>query len=168
MLLNYNTLSEKIVFEQGGKYFDLSNQKMIDTAYIEDRMFIPYKEFLLEVVVKDDISFLVQHKSFLHERGRNAGYGGVSSTTAIDNVSTINLSYQYYNLTIPDIYEVKHTKIFWIDSDNTMSSFFNERQFRKLFPDHSDELKKFIKDSKFKVNKIEDMVQIVDYLNDIE
>jgi len=168
IMLNYNTLSEKLVFEQGGQYFDLSNQKMVDTAYIEDKIMIPYKEFLLELIVKDSISFLIQYKSKLLERGKEAGYGTVSSTAAIDNISVIALPSGYYNISIPDYYEIKTSQIFWIKDGNNWSAFLNEKQFLRIFPDHSAVLKQYIKENNIKTRRIEDMINLVIYLNELE
>ena len=168
IMLNYNTLSEKLVFEQSGKYYDLSNQNMVDTAYIEDKKLVPHKEFFLEVVIRDTISFFVQHKSSLQERGKDAGYGTFSTTSAIDSYSGIASSSGFYNLTIPDYYIIKHSQIFWIKTGNNWSTFYNEKQFLKIFPDHSAVLKKYIKENKLKTYRIEDVVQLVVYLNDLE
>ena len=168
MTLNYNTLSEKIVFEQDGKYFDLLNQETVDTAYISEKQFIPFEGAFLELVVSDDISFLIQHKSRLEERGKRSGYGTYSTTTAIDNYSSITVSSTMYNLKIPDQFIIKQSDIFWIKNGNDWSSFTNKKQFLKIFPDEASILKNYLKENKLKLQKAEDITKAVIFLNGLK
>lgn len=166
VMLNYNMVSEKMVFEQNGEYFDMVNPETVDTAYIQNRAFIPHEKVFLEVVQKGKLPFFIQHKGDLQAPGRPAGYGTTSELTSSNYLSGINTPQGYYNFKLPDGYTVRTSYIYWVKIENRMESFIGERQFLKLFPGKEDQLKKYLRESKIKIDRLEDYKQLVKYCND--
>ena len=165
ILLNYNIVTEKMVFEQNGEYFDLANPESVDTAYIHNRAFIQNEDAFLEVAVKGSLPFFIQHKGELIPPGRPAGYGSTSQTTSSNYLSGLNTPQGYYNFKLPDGYTVRASSVYWVRINGEMENFIGERQFLKLFPDKADQLKKYLKDSKLKIEKREDFLRLTEYCN---
>jgi hypothetical protein len=166
--LNYNTVSEKIVYEKDGKIFDLINTEMVDTIFLQDTKFVPVGKIFHEVLLVAPISLFVQHKGDLIPPGTPAGYGGTSQVSSTKMLTSVQLSGGYYNLKLPDDFQVKVDLVFWIRKDNTMNSFMNERQFVKYFPGKEALVKKFIKENRIKFNNPANMVKLVQYCNEMK
>jgi hypothetical protein len=167
LLLNYNTVTETMVFLQNGQFFDMTNQEAVDTVYLNTRMFIPHGNAFFEVVVNGPVSFFIQHKSDLRSPGMPAGYGGTTELAAAKYVSNIKVSGAMYNVKLPTDYIINPSPVEWVRINDDFSSFFNERQFLKIFPEKVDQLNKFIKASKIKVINRDDLIKLGNYCNEI-
>jgi len=167
-VLNYNTVTENIVWEKDSKLLDLTNMESVDTIFLQNRKFVPFNEVFYEVLVNAPISLFIQHKSDLVQAGSPAGYGTTSQTSSIKNLSSVSLKSGTYNLEIPSDYDIKPSPVFWIRKNNTMLSFLNKRQFLKIFPGKNDEIEKFIKQNHLNIENRDDLINLVNYCNQIE
>ncbi|MCX6327491.1 MAG: hypothetical protein NT144_12710 [Bacteroidia bacterium] len=166
-LLNYNTLSEKMVFEKEGKLYNLENSQMIDSVYLQNSKFVPIGKIYYEVLLIAPISLFIQNKSELVPAGTPAAYGGTSQVSSTKVLSSVELSGGYYNLKLPPDYIVKADPVYWIRKDNNMYSFMNERQFLKIFPDKEVALKRFIKQNRIKFDILSNLVSLVEHCNEL-
>ncbi|MGQ9620532.1 MAG: hypothetical protein ACUVTX_06045 [Bacteroidales bacterium] len=167
LILNYNTITEKMVFEQKGQYYDLIGQESVDTIYLLGKRFIPYEKFFLDVIWQGKITLAVQHRSSLRAPGKPVGYGGTSELAAANYLSGVELSGGYYNLKLPEGYEVTYTPVNWIKTGEIWERFLTIKQFVKLFPEYSDELNLFIKKNRIKFDRTEDLIKLVEYCNSL-
>jgi hypothetical protein len=165
IVLNYNTVSEKMVFQKDEKLYDMVNPEMVDTVFLQNRKFIPAGKVFYEIVLEAPIAFFVQYKGEIMSPGTPAGYGEPSQVSNTKNLSSVQLSSGYYNLALPTDFKVKTNLLYWIRMDKNMFSFANERQFLRIFPDKETEFKQFIKLNKIKFDKIPDMVKLAEYNN---
>jgi hypothetical protein len=162
-MMNYNTVSQRMVYVKDGTYLDLMNTDMVDTVFLQNKIFVPFGKTFYELRISQPIAFFIQHKGDLIQAGKPVGYGGTSEVASTDYVSSINLSSGYYNLPIPADFNVKNSFVFWVRKDGKMLDFLNERQFLKLFPDKTDLLKQFIKKNKVKFDKPDQLQQLIQY-----
>jgi hypothetical protein len=165
IILNYNTVSEKMVFQKDDNLYDLVNPEMVDTVFIQDSRFVPAGKVFYEVLLTAPAAFFIQYKGEIMSPGTPAGYGVPSQVSNTKLQSSVQLSSGYYNLKLPTDYTVKTDILYWIRKDGNFYSFFNERQFLKLFPDKEAELKQFIKQNKIKFEKQADVVKVAVYFN---
>jgi hypothetical protein len=165
LILNYNTVSEKMVFLKDEKLYDMTNPEMVDTVFLEESLFIPSGEVFYRVILNAPAAFFVQYKGELMSPGAPAGYGGTSQVSNTKKLSSVALTTGYYNIKLPSDYTVKTNLQYWIRKDGSMSGFANERQFLKLFPDHESELRQFIKQNKIKFDRVPDMMKLAEYYN---
>jgi hypothetical protein len=165
VMLNYNMVSERMVFEQKGEYFDIINPETADTVYLNDNLFIYHEGVFLEVVQKGKLPFYIQYRGELIQPPRPAGYGTTSQLTSSNVLSGINTPSGYYNLKLPAGYNVRSSYAYWVNIDGRMADFLGQRQFLKLFPDKASRLKKFIKDSKIRFDKPEDIKKLARFCN---
>jgi hypothetical protein len=164
--LNYNVVTEKMVFIQNNQLYDMTDYDKVDTIYISSHRFIPRGKSFPEVLVNDSISLYVQHKGIVQPPPRPAAYGGtsqVSSSTYINNLSLGNDVYRYTQK--PEIIIVKPDPSFIIRIDNTYHNFISEKQLLKIFSNKRPEIRKFIHENKLDVGKQEDVIKIIDYCN---
>ena len=167
IVLNYNTVSEKMVFQRDDQLYDMVNTEMVDTVFLQNSRFVPAGKVFYEVLYAAPVSFFVQYQGELLPPGTPAGYGGTSQVSNTKNLSSVQLSSGYYNLKLPTDYTVKTNLLYWIRKDGNMYSFANERQFLKLFPDKETELKKIIKQNKIKFDRLPDMVKLAEFYNQV-
>jgi len=167
-LMNYNIVTEKMVFVKNDKYFNLTNYQMIDSIYLNGYVFVPVGKVFYEVLVSGSVSLYIQHKGDLLPPGKPAGYGGTSQTSASSSLSSISTSAGQYNLSIPSDYTVRVANTYWIRKDNEWFDFSNEKQFLKLFPEKSAQLKSFIKENHLKIGNPEHLKKIVAYSKNLE
>lgn len=167
VLLNYNMVTEEMVFDSNGQKLALSNGDYVDTIYLNSLKFIPFKKIFLECAYQGNIKLLVQNKRRLIDQGAPAGYGGTSSTAAITQKSSIESSGMIYELKIQKDFKVSNDNIYWVEVNHNMNKFFTEKQFLKLFPEKTDLIKKFIKNQKTNFKQKEDVIALIKYLNEI-
>jgi hypothetical protein len=166
-LLDYNTVTEKMVYEKEGKYYDLVNLEMVDTIFLKNSKFVPAGKVFYEVLLNASIALFVQHKGELLSPGMPAAYGGTSQVSNTKYASSVQLSGGYYNLKLPAEYTVKVDPVYWIRKDNNMYSFMNERQFIKIFPDKEKELKQYIKQNHIKFDILTNIVKLTEHINEL-
>lgn len=167
-LMNYNMVSEGMVFMQDEKYYDMTNPELVDTVYIHLKKFVPFGRTFFEMLQSKPIALFIQHKGELEEAGVPSGYGGTTKTTASNYIANVDRSKVSYNLAIPENYTVKMSEIYWIRKDDKMLDFQNQKQFLNLYPDKSDLIKAFIKKNRLKIERPEDLIQIVNYCSAIK
>jgi hypothetical protein len=165
--MNYNTVTEKMVFERDGKLLDMINIELVDTIYLQKIVFVPVNHVFYEVLVNAPVSLFVQHKSSLIEPGSPSGYGGTSQTSVIKNISSVSLLGGTYNLELPSDYTVNPSPLFWIRKSNSLSSFSNKRQFLKIFSGESDKIEKFMEQNHIKTENQNDLIKLVNYCNEV-
>jgi len=166
-MLNYNIVTEKMVYENGKDLYDITNTELIDTVYIQKSKFVTSGKVFFEVLLVAPVSLFVQHTGSVVPPGAPAGYGGTSQVSSTKQLSGVELSSGYYNLKLPKDFKVQVNPVYWIKTGKECSSFINERQFLKLFPDKEDKLKKYIKDSRIKFSRQSDIVKLTWYYNEI-
>jgi len=167
IMLNYNTVSEKMVFQKDEKLYDMANHEMVDTVFMHDSRFVPVGKVFYKIVLVAPVAFYAQYKGELQPPGTPAGYGGTSQVSNTKNMSSVQLSTGYYNLDLPADYVVKTNIIYWYSKDGNMFSFVNERQFLRLNTDKETELKQFIKQNKIRFDRLPDMVKLAEYYNQL-
>ncbi len=166
-VLNYNTVTENMVWEKDSKLLDLTNMESVDTIFLQNRKFVPFNKVFYEVLVNAPISLFIQHKSDLVPSGSPSGYGGTSQTASIKNLSSVSLNSGTYNLEMPPDYTINPSSVYWIRKSDTMFSFLNKRQFLKIFGGENDEIEKFIKQNRLKTENRDDLIKLVNYCNEV-
>ena len=167
VIMNYNKLSEEMIFEKDGQRLAMDNLQTIDTVFLGSRKFVPYEKVFHEVLVNDHISLSIQHKCNLLPAGKPAGYGGTSETSATSSISVLVSSGMLYKLELPREYRVSDASQFWIIKDKLPVRIAGERQILKIFPEKSRELEEYIKQNKLNIRKQEDLIMLIGKCNEM-
>jgi hypothetical protein len=163
-MLNYNALTEEMIFDTNGKKLAIARLEDIDTVYIEDRKFFPLKDKFVELIYRDKIELYAAHKCSVVDPGKPAAYGGTSQTSSTTSYSSLVAGGLAYQLKLPDGYTTKPYNNYWLKRDGEMSLFISLRQLSKLFDDKSDRFKKYVKEHKVEFDQQESVVELVKYL----
>lgn len=166
-ILNYNMVTEKMVYEKDKDLYDMTNTELIDTVYVQNSMFVPSGKVFFEVLLVAPVTLYVQHTGSVIPPGTPAGYGGTSQVSSTKQWSGVELSSGYYNLKLPKNFQVQINPVYWIRAGKEYYSFINDRQFLKLFPEKEAELKKYIKDNRIKFSRQSDIVKLAWHYNEI-
>jgi hypothetical protein len=164
--LNYNIVSERMVYQKDEALYDLINIEMVDTIFLQDSKFVPVGKIFHEILVVGPISLFVQYKGSLIPPGTPAGYGGTSQVSNTKMMTSVQLQSGYYNLKLPEDFQIKSEPVFWMKRDKNFDSFVTERQFLKLFPGKEGELKKFIRENHIKFERMPDLVKLIGHCNE--
>ena len=166
-VMNFNTVSEKLVFISEGKYYDLMNPEVIDTVILNNCKFIPMGKAFYETLISGPVSLFIQHKANLVSAGKQVGYGGTSQVASTTNISSIETMGGTFNLTLPPDYVVKPAPVCWIRMNEKYMDFTTEKQFLRLFPEKSDQIKEYIKKNKIRIDKKDHLIKLVRYTTSV-
>ena len=166
-MMNYNMVTEKMVYSKNEQLYDMINTELVDTIYLNNSVFVPVGRIFHEVLAAGLLSFYVQHKANLMSAGAPAGYGGTSQVSNSKTLNSVELSGGYYNLELPKDFTVSNASVYWIRKDKEYESFVTERQFLKLFPEYEDNLKQFIKKNRVKFDKPASIAVLGAYCNEL-
>jgi hypothetical protein len=165
LMLNYNIVTEKMIFLQKDQVFELLNPESVDTALTHSKRFIPVGKVFYEVLIDTPVALFVQHKGKIVDPGKPSAYGGtsqVSSSTYITKL-VMNNGSGVFNMALPDDLEISAEQVFWIRLENEKYGFENERQYLKIFQGKESEIKKFIKTNDIKFANPADVIKLVNY-----
>jgi hypothetical protein len=168
-LLNYNSLTEEMVFHDKGKMLAIGKTELelIDTVFIRDRLFFTLNKRFVELIFHSKCDLYAEHKCSVIPPGKPSGYGGTSQTSAITSVTSINSGGRLYELELPDDYEIKPYTFYWLKKNGELNLFINMKQLMKLYDDKKDLFKAYVKKHKVKYDNQESIVQLIKYLETI-
>jgi hypothetical protein len=164
--LNYNSLTEEMVFEERGKVLALGNDvvEQVDTVFITGRKFITIAGRFVELVYASAYNLYAEHKCRVNEPGKPAGYGGTSRTSASSSYSSYQSGGVYYELSLPDGYEVKPYTHYWLSRGGVASRFVNMRQLERLFADKRDAFRDYVRNNNVQLEDQDSMIQLIMHL----
>jgi len=163
-MLNYNSLTEEMIFDANGKKLAMDKLSDIDTIYIEGRIFIPYQKKFIELIHHNLYELFAVHKCSLIDPGKPAAYGGTSQTSASTSFSSFSSGGQLYELSLPDGYTTKPYTEYILLKDGKYNSFLTIKQLSKLFEDQAEIFKEYTKSHKVKYENQESIVELISYL----
>jgi len=164
LLLNYNIISEKMVFVQNGKILGLGNSGSVDTIYILDKKLVPVGKAFFVVLAENPVSIFIQYKGSIQQPPKMDSYGRASEASSTTSVNSLKVGKEFYTLTDQDIV-IKKEIVYWIRLNNSMQSFRDANQLIKIFPDFKNEIRLYIKQNKPKFGNSDDILKLTSYCN---
>jgi len=162
--LNYNTITEEMIFDQAGQKLALDKLEDIDTVYIQDKKFVPFEKVFYEVAANTPVALFIQHKSEIIPPGNNTGFG-TSNTSAITNLTDFKTSGSAYKLQLPEDFKIRSKTAFWLRKNNNYALIKTEKNVEDLFPDKADAIKKFVKTNKINFKNPDDLIKLTVFCN---
>lgn len=166
-LLNYNSITQEMIFDKDNQKYALSEINTIDTVYIDKTKFIPVDSVFFEVVgTNTPFNLYVQHKCEIQQPGKDAGYGTTTQTSAVTALSsnynrTASGSISLYSLQLPSDFKVLPYTEFWLKKGNGYIKASTAKQLQKVFPTKETEIKAYIKNYKPDFKKQKDLVALI-------
>jgi hypothetical protein len=162
--LNYNSLTEEMIFETRGTKLALGQLELIDTVYILDRKFIPKENIFFELIYKSKYILYAVHKCKLIDPGKPAGYGGTSQTSAITSFSRYFAGGRAYEMKLPEGFQTQSSVNYWIEIDGKLNKFLSIRQISKLLSEKGNEIKAYTKKHDVDYDDQKSIVDLLKYL----
>ena len=164
VLLNYNALTEEMIFESNGVKLALALVENIDTIFIKDRKFFLLKGKFVELLCHSKYDLYAEHKCSIKDPGKPAGYGTSSQTAATSTYSSFFSGNRVYDMKLPEAYETNPFTVYWLNKDNALVKFVSLRQLAKIFEDKSGPFKKYVKENHVSYNDPESMAGLIRFL----
>ncbi|HWS00479.1 MAG TPA: hypothetical protein VN249_07670 [Prolixibacteraceae bacterium] len=163
-MLNYNSLTEEMIFDTNGKKLAIDKLDDIDAIYIDERKFIPLQNKFVEILYQNKYEVYAAHKCSWVDPGKPAAYGGTSQTSATTSYTSIIGGGQVYELALPEGITTKPYTEYWLRKDGKLSLFINIRQLSKQFDDKSDIFKKYVKEHKVTYENQDSLIELIKYM----
>lgn len=166
-LLNYNSLTEEMIFEIKGKKLAIGKDELelVDTVFIKDRKFFVLNNKFVELIYHSKCDLYAEHSCSVIPPGKPAPYGGTSYTSATTSYSSLTVGGMVYDLKLPDGYVIKPHTNYWLKKNGALNKFINMRQLIKLYDDQKGLYTAYVKKHDVKYDNQESMVQLIKYLD---
>jgi len=160
-VLNYNILTNEMIFNNDGKYLAIANPENVDTVSINDKKFIPFNNKFYEVLVNSNMPLLLEFTATVNEPGASTGYGGTSTTTASTSFKTLVSSGGAYDLKLPDGFTVFPGYAYWIKKDGKLEKAGSAKQLIKIFSAKKEMINDLVKKNNTNFSKRGDVAALV-------
>jgi hypothetical protein len=166
LMLNYNIVTEKMVFMQKGEVYDMVDYSNVDTVYIQHRKFIPSGKVFREVAVEGPVVLLIQHKGSIQAPPRPAAYGGTSEVSSSTYINNMKLGNEVYRLkTDPTLIIKPEPEFLIVKGTAEPRRFMNEKQLISALPEYKDVIKQFVKKYRIKFDRLPDVIRLAEHCN---
>ncbi|MBV5315484.1 MAG: hypothetical protein JZU47_19430 [Prolixibacteraceae bacterium] len=163
-MLNYNSLTEEMIFDNKGTKLAVSQLEQVDTVYISGRKFFILNNKFVELIYKAKYALYIEHKCSIKDPGKPAAYGGTSQTSATTSYSSYLSGGQVYELKLPEGYETKPFIDYWLKKDGKTEKFLSIRQLSKLFDEKESLFKEFVKKHDVKYDNQISIIELLKYM----
>lgn len=165
--LNYNTITEEMIFDTRGVKQALDKTDLIDTVFIEGNKFISLDKKFVEDICLGKYELYVEHKCRIADVGKPTAYGGTTQTSATSVYSSYFANGRLYQMVLPEGLETKPYNEYWLKKDGKAVKFLNIRQLSKMFEDKSDLFKDYINKYKVKYTDQKSIIDLIKYMESI-
>lgn len=164
-VLNYETISEKMLFMlQDSTIWELAEPEKIAIVYIGDRVFEHMSKGIFYERVKTGDEFMyVRWKSSIISRGKEAGYGIISATGAIDNVDHTHGKGDIYQLKTVEKFETASRNMYYLKIKNKLKAFTSFNALAKLFKTQEASIKAYVETESLNFKDPKDVEKAVIY-----
>lgn len=164
-LLNYNALTEEMIFENSGVRLAVAQIEKIDTIFINDRKFFPINGKFFELLYHSKYDLYAEHKCNIKDPGKPSGYGGSSQTAATSTYSSYYSGGRVYDMKLPESVETNPFTICWLKKDGVLIKFISLRQLSKFFEEKSSQFKRYVKENNVSYDDQKSLIGLIRFLS---
>lgn len=165
-LLNYNALTNEMVFDANGKNLALAAPEKVDTVYIENRKFVPAEKKFYEILVTGTYPLAIEYTASIIEQGNDIGFGMKSTTGANQSMKTMIQNGSAYGLKLPDGYQVKQNRTYFIRKESKWQRINGFSGITKLFPEKKSSINETLKKNNLEFSKQQDVIVLLQSINE--
>ncbi len=163
-LLNYNSLTEEMIFDNRGVKLAIGDLELVDTVYIGSRKFFLLENKFVELIYKSKSEVYAEYKCTVKDPGKPAAYGGTSQTSATSTYSSYFSGGQVYELKLPEGYETRPFTYYWLKKDGKVNKFLSVRQLAKLCGEKENLIKAYQKTHEVKYDDQKSILDLIKFL----
>ena len=162
-LLNYNSLTEEMVYIDKGNKLALSDETVarIDTIFIKNKKFVAVGTKFFELICHSKFDLYIEHKCKLRSVGKPTAYGATSQSTTTSSYSSSPTEGMKYELKLSDQYQVEPYIFYWIKKNNGSKKFANMRQLKNLYSARKELMDTYVKEHDVKYEDQKTIVQLI-------
>ena len=162
-MLNYNTLTKEMIFEDEGRYLAIANPQQVDSVVVAGRTFIYADKKFYEWIAGANNKLYADYQSTIVEEGVPTGYGN-SSTASAHSIRSLVGSGLIYALKLPDDFKVSTKINYYLIKGKRYEKFTNARQLTYILPDKKQHIKDWVKNNNTDFTKPADLIALVNQL----
>jgi len=167
-VLNYNTITQEMMFDQNGSKLVLDQSGNIDSIAIQGRLLVPGKVGFYEKLTKTPVALYAQYKGKIVKGDALGGRIGTSNSTLNGTLGGSKSSSDKpgnYDIKLADGYIMDTQNIYWLKKGNDYTPAPNLKAFVKQFPGKETQIDAFIKENKITFGKVQDMIKLTEFSN---
>lgn len=133
LMMNYQTCWQVMIFQKQGQLWTITDLSVVDTIYIQNRVFVPVKRAFYEMI-PSAFPLFIQYVGKPIPAPKAAGYGAISETSAITDYQIFVSGNGHYSFGMsPDDYIIP-ADMYWLKRGTKFYKANNARQIAKFFP----------------------------------
>ena len=166
-MLDYNTITEEMMFIDKDNARLVLDGDNIDTVYIANRKFIPTRKVYFEKLTETSVPLFVQYKSKAVPTGSNKPAGesnqvmGMNGTAKKGELQKLTS----YDLKLPENYTLKTENIYWVQKEGAFYPTSNVKKIIKFFPGKEAAIDAFVKENNISMSSQADMIKLINFCN---
>lgn len=163
-MLNYNTLTQEMVFKQGEQYLAIADPASVDTVFLNNEKFVYANNLFYEVAVIAPVSLYIQHASDIISSGAETGFGK-TQTSAAQGLTDLKSSGKAYSLSLTDEYTIRNKTNYFLKKDGNLTAVNNLKDVKKVFIGKESLIDDYAKKNKVSFKKNDDVIKLVEFCN---
>jgi len=162
--LNYNVLTNEMIFWDGKRYMAIAEPRDVDTVYIDTRKFIPVDAKFYELLLAGPDPLFMEYVYKIDEPPVSVGYGNASPTTNSTSLTSLVTTGGVYDLKLPDDFKVIPIYNYLVRKDGRYEKVNSTQQFIKLFPGKKKLIKEFTKTNNTNFSNKADVIRLMHHV----
>lgn len=182
--LNYRLIrDEMIVIGERGDVKSLATGRRLDSLIVNNMVFVYHNifGFLEKVPGIEQNNFFIKHQStYSMSEIRQGAYGKASPSASVQNVSTISGANRSGARQVPgetllenvsgnevEVVVIRKPQLGYM-KDNVLRSANSRRELQALFPEHSSEIRSFLRKERISFDRREDLIKVAQFLSQLK
>jgi hypothetical protein len=162
--LNYNTLTQEMIFKQGDQNLALADPASVDTVYLDNEKFIYANNVFYEVAVAAPVSLYIQYSSEINSSGNETGFGK-TQTSAASGLTDLKNSGKAYSLSLTEEYTIRNKTNYFLKKAGNFIAVNNIKDVKKIFPEKAGLIDDYAKKNKVNFKRADDVIKLVEFCN---
>lgn len=158
--LNYNTLTNEMIFVSAGRYMAIANPQEVDTVFIAQHQFVPIAGKFCEWLGGVQPALFKEYTCSVKEPEAQAGFGK-TNVSAASALNTLVHSGGAYNLSLPLDFDLVPGVMYYLRSKGKMYKLTNAKQVAKTIAAKKDAVEAWLKTGPSKFSTEEEMIRFV-------
>jgi len=159
--LNYNILTNEMIFDDAGRMMAIGNAANVDTVYIQGRKFVPAEGKFYELLTNTLLPLLLEFTATTEAPTASVGYGNASKATNATSISKLVKSGNVYGLKLPDDFKVIPGFTFRILKAGKYEKAGSAKQLGSIFPEQKKRISELIRKNDTRFFNRNDLIKLV-------
>ena len=161
--INYNAVTEEMVFQQGGLMLALDNLDQVSQVLAGEHIFVLVNGKFYEKIGNWADGLLTYYKYRVLPPSAPAAYGSDGGSTSATNWTSLTDKATLYQFSLPDKFKIIRIQEFYLNKGGVLNKVSTFSQVASLFPNKKAALKALIKEKHLKFDNASDLKTIIGF-----